>query len=112
MKHRPERVSKLIMDELNKLILRHVEIPGALITVTDVEVLKDLSQAKIRFSALPSEKSETALKILGRASKELQYLLLKKLNIKPMPQIVFEIDYGLEKAAKVEKILLEENKKF
>lgn len=108
MKHRPERISKLITEKLNELILRHVETPGALITITDAEISKDATQARIRFSALPTEKSEEVLKILEKSRKELQHLLLKKINIKPMPRITFEIDYGLEKAARVEKILLDE----
>jgi ribosome-binding factor A len=39
----------------------------------------------------------------------LQHLLNKKMNIRPMPRISFEIDGGLENAAKVEKALLCEN---
>lgn len=110
MKHRPERVSDLIIEELSNLILREIEVPDVLITITDVEVLKDLSRAVVKISVLPSEKSELALKILEKNRSHLQYLLLRKMNIKPMPQIVFKIDRGLEKAAVVEKKLLEEKK--
>ena len=106
--HRPERVSDLIIEELNKLILREIEVPGALITITDVEVLKDLSQATVKVSVYPSEKSEKVLKILKKMRNKLQFLLLRKLNIKPMPQIAFKLDIGPEKAAVVEKKLLEE----
>lgn len=107
--HRPERVSDLIIEELNKIILREIEVPSVLITITDAEVIKDLSRAVVKFSVYPSEKSEEILKILEKKRNHFQYLLLRKMNIKPMPQISFKIDLGPEKAAIVEKKLLEEN---
>jgi len=42
----------------------------------------------------------------GRAPLAPQLELLKKINIKPMPRLIFEIDRGLEHAANVEKALL------
>ncbi|MEK7193787.1 MAG: 30S ribosome-binding factor RbfA [Patescibacteria group bacterium] len=105
MKHRVERVNNLIQEELSKIIVKELEFP-ALVTITEVETSKDLSQALVKFSVLPSEKSEEVLKILNKNLRHLQYLLMKKINIKPMPRISFEIDWGLEKAAEIEKILL------
>ena len=106
--HRPERVSDLIIEELSKLILREVEIPGALITITDAEVAKDLSRAVVKISVYPSEKGAEVLKVLEKSRKQLQFQLGRKMNIRPMPQIVFRSDLGPEKAAGVEKALLEE----
>ena len=107
MKHRVERVNNLIQEELSKIIVKELEFP-ALVTITEVETSKDLLRALVRFSVLPSEKSEEIFKILNKNLRHLQYLLIKKINIKPMPQISFEIDRGLEKAAEVEKILLKD----
>ena len=109
--HRQERVSKLIMEYLNELILREVEVPGALVTITDVEISKDLEHAKVLVSILPSEKSEGVLKVLEKSQNKLQFTLGRKLNIRPMPKISFEIDYGMEKAARIEKLSLEEENK-
>lgn len=106
--HRPERVSDLIIEELNNLLLREIEIPGVLITITEAEVLKDLSRATIKVSVYPSEKSEAVIKVLEKMRGKLQFLLNRKLNIRPMPQISFKLDKGPEKAARVEKRLLEE----
>jgi ribosome-binding factor A len=106
--YRPERVSDLIIEELNNLILREIEVPGALITITDVEVAKDLSRALVKISVIPSGKSKEVLKVLESKRKHFQYLLIRKMNIRPMPQIFFKIDLGPEKAAIVEKRLLEE----
>lgn len=111
MKHRPERVVNLIKEELSKLIARELEFPDYLTTITSVEIDKKFSRAIVNFSALPSDKFEQALKILEGSRRHLQYLLMKKINIKPMPEIVFKADRGLEVAAKVEKLLLEDKMK-
>lgn len=109
--HRPERVSKLIREYLNEFLIREIEIPGVLLTITDVEVAGDMSRAVVRFSTLPSEAVVKVFKILTHARDHFQYELFKKLNIRPMPQIVFEIDRGPEQAAAVEKALLSDDQK-
>ncbi len=106
MKHRPERASDLIIEELNKIILKEVEIPDALITITDADVTKDLSQAIIKISVYPSEKTAETMKVLGKRQGYFQHLLLKKINIKPMPRLLFKADAGPENAARVEKSLM------
>ena len=62
MKHRPERASALIIEELGKIILKEVEIPDTLVTITGVEVTKDLSQATVKISVYPSEKTAETLR--------------------------------------------------
>jgi ribosome-binding factor A len=106
MYQRHERVESLVRDQLNDLILRELEFGGALVTVTEVEVQKDLDYANIKVSVIPSDKSAEAVKLLDQNKKRLGHLLLRKINIKPMPELRFLIDVGMEKAAEVEKALL------
>lgn len=108
MNHRPERVGSLIREELAKLIARELEFGGALVTLTDVEIDKKLDTAKVGVTVFPSDKGEESLKILRQAQGELQWQLLRKINIKPMPHIYFFLDYGPENAARVEKALLDD----
>ncbi len=125
MKHRQERVASLIQEELGKIISRNIDFAGCLVTITNVGIDEKLTQATVNFSVLspcdgcPTRSSEqcaegapqssqSVLKILEKNRSHLQYLLMKKINIKPMPQIVFKIDRGLEKAAELEKLLLED----
>ena len=109
MKDRDLRVSQLIRDELAKLLIKEFEFPGAVITVTEVDVDKKLETAKVHISILPSEKAAKALVALRKGQGYFQHLLLKKINMKPMPRIRFELDRGPENAAWVEKLLLEED---
>jgi len=108
--HRPQRISSLIREVLGMMMERELEFPGALVTLTDVEVNDEMEHAVVNFSVLPSEKSERVLEILNKLKKNLQFKLGRKLNIRPMPEIMFRIDYGLKNAAAVEKALLESEK--
>lgn len=105
---RSERVQSLIQKELGLIIERELEFAGALVTITGVEVDKKLERAKVRVSVIPRERANAALTQLGHVAGHLQHLLMQKINIKPMPRIVFELDRGPENAADVEKILLDQ----
>ena len=90
------------------LVEREMEFSGALATITEVVVSPKLETARVKVSAIPTEKASEVLKAFEHATGKLQHLLNKKLNIKPMPHICFEIDRGPENAAAVEKALLDE----
>ncbi|OGZ02723.1 MAG: ribosome-binding factor A [Candidatus Liptonbacteria bacterium RIFCSPLOWO2_01_FULL_53_13] len=107
MNYRPLRVANLIQEELGNLLLREFDAQGAIVTITGVVVEHKLETATVKVSILPPEKAKETLKALIGAQGKLQYLLLRKINIYPMPRIHFEIDLGVENAARVEKILLE-----
>jgi ribosome-binding factor A len=109
MNYRPLRVGNLIREELSVLLQRDLEFPGALVTITEVDITKKMDTAHVRVSVLPSQKGAEVLKILQAARGEMQYKLVRKLNIKPMPQMIFDIDHGPENAAAVEKALMGED---
>src|SRR3989344_2877081 len=106
MNYRAERVNSLIHEELSKIIMRELELP-ALATLTNIDTSIDLNRAVVKISVLPLDKADAVLGILNHNIRHLQYLLMKKINIKPMPRIVFKIDYGIERAANIEKIFIE-----
>ena len=81
--------------ELSQLFLKNLDFNGAFVTITKIDVLEDLSEARIKISILPQEKIPEVFRTLSGRRRELQFKLLRKINIKPMPSLVFE----LEKAA-------------
>ena len=105
MEHRRERLDSLIQEELSKLIIRELDFRGALVTITGVEVSRKLETAEIKIGVVPQEKEKSVMRILERMRSQLQFLLLRKLNIKPMPQIHFGLDTGAAKAVNIEKLL-------
>ena len=109
MKHfRKDRMASLIRDLLSKMILRDIEVPGALITITEVLVTEKLDYAKVKVSVLPSEKMKESLRELTAKAGEFQFRLVREMNVRPIPRISFEEDHGPEKAAHIEKLLLDE----
>ncbi len=105
---RSERVTSLIQSELSSIILREVEFPiGVLVTMASMDLDKKMERAIIGISVIPNDKADMALRMLTNRAGYLQSLLLKKINIKPMPQLVFMIDKGFENAANIEKLLID-----
>lgn len=97
----------MIHEELGKFLLREVEFPeGSLVTISRVEVDRELATASVWVSVLPSSSKGEVMKILKDEQGRMQFLLNRKMNIKPMPRINFLLDEGLEKAAAIEKIFI------
>jgi ribosome-binding factor A len=103
--HRPERVGSVIQIELSKMIVRDIELPGGLITVVEVAVDKKMEHARVHVSVIPASLESVALRKLNMQIGEFQHALNRKMSIRPMPLISFVLDHGNENAARVEKLL-------
>jgi ribosome-binding factor A len=104
--HRREKVESLIQRELSAILAREVEFPeSSLVTISNVDVTTDLGEAKVGISVIPNKSVKRVMEILTKLRGVIQTLLTRKLNIKPMPHISFEIDRGSENTARVEKLL-------
>lgn len=108
MNFRPLRVGKLLREELSKIVNREIDPRGALITITEVVVDGKLERAIVNVSVIPSSAGEERMKELHALQGRFQHLLMKKVQIRPFPRIEFKLDRGIEDAARVEKLLLEE----
>jgi len=86
------RLEDLIQQYLGELLIREFDFNGALVTIKEVIVDKDLKQAKVKLSFIPFEKELEAFILIDSRKKELQRKLLRKLNIRPLPQLKFEIE--------------------
>ena len=105
---RHEKIESLMQQELSKILLRDVEFPlGTLVTISRLEINSDSTEAKIGVSVIPTERTEEVMSHIKKMQGWLQRLINQKMNIKPMPRINFEADYGLDKAAKIDKLLRE-----
>ncbi|MEK7147041.1 MAG: ribosome-binding factor A [Patescibacteria group bacterium] len=111
MNYRNLRVAKLIKEELSILLMKEFEFEGALVTINNVEAHKDLTGAAIKIGVIPAEKAATILTVIQARAGALRNMLLKKINIKPMPALFFEIDKGAEAAADFDKAFLKSKNK-
>jgi len=77
-----------------------------MLTVTHVELTRDLRIARIYLSLLnPRDTSEEVLRELLRRRKEIRYHLGSELRIKYVPQLRFYVDESLERSARIQSIL-------
>lgn len=90
--YRNLKIASLIERELSQLLLKNLDLEGAIITIIGVEVSGDLLQAKVKVGILPESKTGEVFALLTNRRGELQHKLLRKMNIRPMPQIKFEIE--------------------
>lgn len=90
--YRNLKIAALIEEELAKLLLRECDFDGALVTITGVIVGEDLLQARVKLAIIPYEKGPEVFFELDKRRGELQHKMLKKMNIRPMPHIEFEIE--------------------
>ncbi len=106
MSHRLPQVNELIRQELASLLLTEMEFPkGCLVTITRVDTAKDLRYAKVWLSVLPAYYFQKVLSKLKSNAGHLQFLLNKKLTMKPLPRLNFAIDDTEQKAEEIEKLL-------
>ncbi|MBI2624893.1 MAG: 30S ribosome-binding factor RbfA [Candidatus Nealsonbacteria bacterium] len=106
MSRRIERVNKVILEELSKILKREVEFsPGVLVTITRVETSQDLRQASVYISTIPEEKKKEVFGLIRKNIYQIQGLLNQAFKIKIMPRISFLEEKETKKAAEVEVIL-------
>ncbi len=108
MRIRPEKVAHLMRREIAEILQQKLRDPraSAMVSVTDVEVTKDLSFAKIFVSIMgkPEEVAET-LKALGHAVGFVRHELGPRLGLREVPDLRFVHDESLDRGARVEELL-------
>lgn len=107
--YRPARVGELIQSELATLITRGLKDPRlAMSTVSFVDVSPDLRQARIYISRLGSEaEQDEMLEGFQRASGFIRGQLGKRLKLRYIPQLSFELDTGIAYGVRISSILNE-----
>lgn len=90
---RSERIASQIQRELAKLVQHGVKDPRlSSPSILEVQVSKDLSQAKVYFSVLNPEDAAQSLQALTRASGFLQREIGKVLKARITPKLKFIYD--------------------
>jgi len=86
------KMASLIQEELSKLFVRELNFNDTLVTIINVEVDEDLLHSRVKLGIIPYEKGPEIYFLLQKHRGHLQHMLLKKLKIKPLPHIAFEIE--------------------
>lgn len=104
---RPEQVAETIRQVVAAALLGELRDPRiGFVTVTDVQVTRDLAVATVRVSVMGEEADRAgALDGLQSAAGFLRSRVSKALSTRVVPELRFELDRGLEHAARIEQIL-------
>lgn len=105
---RTERVDELLKQEIARVIRELKDPRVGFATVMDVRTSPDLRHARVYVSVLgeESEKQET-IATLGRARGFVRARVGEEISLKYLPELHFELDRTLERAARIEELLEE-----
>jgi ribosome-binding factor A len=103
-----ETVLEALADELERMNDPRLEM----VTLTGVDVSRDLSHASVYYSTLAATSTgasetfaEDAADALARAAPHFRGLLGRQLRIRQVPKLVFKIDPGIVAGQRIEEIL-------
>ena len=104
---RSDRVADLMKEEISQMFCREVKDPHiGFITITDVEVTKDLHLAKIFYTIHGDERQLIAsAHALQRVSPFIKRQLGKRLRMRFIPDILFRYDHSLDYGSKIDTLL-------
>ena len=106
---RVERVAALIRREISELLIsgiRDERVHQGMVSITSVEVSGDLQHCKVFVSVLSdAEARAEVMDGLQAASGFLRGELGRRLQMRRAPEVVFQLDRGLEKGTSVLHLL-------
>lgn len=108
MSFRSQKVAQEILELLSAIFVKELKDPriDALVSITDVQVTRDLSYATVYVSKIGSEKERNdILLILNEAKGFLRSCLGKKMSLRSVPELRFELDNSLIYGQHIETLL-------
>jgi ribosome-binding factor A len=105
MSERIKKLNDLLRDEAGKILKKELELNDVMVTVVRAEISPTLEHATIWISVFPESKGESALREINRNIYSLQQMLNKRLVMRPVPKIRFEIDDTEKEAARIEELI-------
>ena len=104
--HRTDRVSAQIRRDLGTLVhaaVREFGLPS--VSVSDVEVTRDMAHAKIFVTALMPERADEAMKGLRELTVELRMSLAKAMKLRHVPELHFHYDDSVDRGERIDALL-------
>jgi ribosome-binding factor A len=106
--NRIDRINSLLKEVISEVIFREVKNPhvNELLTVTHVEVTKDLHYAKVYVSVIGSEQQKKdTIAALQSAAGFIAVNSSKKITIRYFPTLTFKLDESVDKQMRIEMLL-------
>lgn len=107
-KYRSGRINEEIRKEISSIIQSDIKDPrlSSMISVTKVDVTKDLRYAKVYVSIFSKDNNkEESLAALKSSAGFIRHLVGERINLRYTPEIIFELDNSIEHGMQIEEIL-------
>ncbi|QIK81626.1 30S ribosome-binding factor RbfA [Lysobacter sp. HDW10] len=104
--HRSDRVAAQLRRDVGTLVhnaMREYGLPS--VSVSDVEVTRDLAHAKVFVTAFEKDSALETLKALQQLSKELRKSLAHMMKLRHVPELHFFYDESLDRGEHIETLL-------
>ena len=105
---RTDRFSAQLRRDLGQIVhaaVREHGLPS--VSVSDVEVTRDMAHAKVFITALLPDKSAEAIKGLKALAPELRYQLAQAVKMRHVPELHFHYDESVDRGERIENLLRE-----
>jgi ribosome-binding factor A len=105
---RSERVAGQLRRELATLVQQEVQDPEVgFVSISDVEVSRDLSHARVWVTVFQAERAGASLKALNRAAGFLRRRLGEMLRMRVVPELHFLHDASVETGQRMDRLIEE-----
>ena len=104
---RARRVADQMQRELSELIRLEVKDPRVgMLTITEIEVTRDMDHAKVFFTTLGGKPEHDAcLEGLQRASGFLRTHLSQRMQLRQVPKLSFVYDHSVERGVQLSQLI-------
>ena len=104
--HRTDRVSAQLRRDLGQIVHHAVREHGLpSMSVSDVEISRDMSHAKVFVTALQPERAREAIKALKALAPELRHQLAQAVKLRHVPELHFHYDESLDRGERIDQLL-------
>ncbi len=107
--NRTDRVADYLRKELGSLIQTGMRDPRlAMVSITDVEVSRDLAHARVYYTVLGKDDKEQAREVTGALNKAAGFMrtqLSKDSTLRMVPQLRFEFDASVGRGRYLEDLI-------
>lgn len=104
--HRTDRIAALLRREIGALVhdaVREKLIPS--VSVSDVEVTRDLAHATVYVTALVGDQGKPAVKELNEAAWEFRRELAHRVELRTVPALHFKYDDSVDRGERIDALL-------
>jgi ribosome-binding factor A len=104
--HRTDRVSAQLRRELGTIVHATVRVHGLpSVSVSDVEVTRDMAHAKVFVTALQPERAKEAMKGLKELTPEIRHELSRAVKMRHTPELHFHYDDSVDRGERIDHLL-------